>query len=172
MLLHSPRLRLEPLEERHAEGLFTGLQEPEVHAFTDDQPPTDLAALRERYGVLALRRSPDGTQGWLNWALWCKSESAYVGYVQATVVPGSVNLGYVVFTQYWGRGYAREALMAIMRFITETYPGTEFVARVDARNSRSIALLRRLGFAPDDEQAVSENGVPGDVLFRRPTDRA
>src|SRR5688572_33463871 len=84
-LLDTARLRLEPLEPGHAAMLFEGLRDDRLYDLIDEDPPASVEALRARYEVLARRRSPDGRQAWLNWAVWSNPEARYVGYVQATV---------------------------------------------------------------------------------------
>src|SRR5687768_15804343 len=64
--LHTARLRMEPLEPRHAEPLFHGLRDDRLYELTDDDAPVSVEALRARYEILARRRSPDGRQAWLN----------------------------------------------------------------------------------------------------------
>lgn len=103
--LVTPRLRLEPIEPRHAGALFEGLQSEHLYEFIAASPPASVDALRERYERLALRRSPDGTERWLNWAIFCLPEQRYIGYVQATVpTSGEASVAYVVFADSWGGG--------------------------------------------------------------------
>src|SRR5512147_3321817 len=80
------QLILEPLAVRHAEHLFPGLHSKELYKYTDEEAPADLDALRLRYARLELRSSPDGSETWLNWAVYSTPEQRYVGYVQATVL--------------------------------------------------------------------------------------
>ena len=147
MELHTPRLVLEPLEPRHASVLFEELQSPLLYEFTEDKPPQNVEVLRDRYTVLARRRSPDGTETWLNWVVWSLPEKCYVGYVQATIAEGgSASIAYVFFADFWGRGYAREAVQSMLNHLFASRNCHEFRASVDQRNRRSIALLEHLGF--------------------------
>lgn len=161
-LLATDRLRLEPLEPGHAGMLFEGLQDNGLYQFIDEDPPVSVETLRARYEVLARRRSPDGRQAWLNWAVWSKPESRYIGYVQATVaVDRRAFIAYVLFRDAWGHGYAAESVQAVVRYLRERWGSQEVSARVDVRNRRSIALLRRLGF--ECVMASSEADVPVDA---------
>jgi ribosomal-protein-alanine N-acetyltransferase len=147
MGLLTNRLRLEPLEARHADALFQGLQNARIYDFITDRPPESVEALRERYSRLAIRRSPTGTEIWLNWAVWSLDEERYVGYVQATVARDyRVVLAYVFFPDAWNKGYAREAVRRMIDYLVARYPGSEFRAFVDVRNKRSTSLLGDLGF--------------------------
>lgn len=146
--LVTARLRLEPLDRHHADTLFEGLSQPALYAHLAEAPPASVDALRSRYERLARRRSPDGAEHWLNWALFCPAEGRHVGYVQATVPvgTGSPSIAYVLFANAWGRGFAREAVTAMLDHLRDAYGAREALATVDTRNARSIALLEALGF--------------------------
>lgn len=146
-ILTTARLRLEPIEEWHANVLFDGLQDEGLYEFIDDKPPVTLEALRERYQVLARRHSPDGSDCWLNWAVFVESEQRYIGYVQATLAQNrSALIGYLFFRSAWGKGYATEAVNRMLFDLRETWQCLAVRAVVDVRNSRSISLLQGLGF--------------------------
>jgi RimJ/RimL family protein N-acetyltransferase len=145
--LNQPRLRLDPLEPSHARLLFNGLRDARLYDFIADEMPQSVEALERRYERLAIRKSPDGSHDWLNWALWSLSEETYVGYVQATVGrTGAAEIAYVLFHDHWGAGYAREAVSAMLATLRDMYGPLEIRARVDPRNHRSGKLLRALGF--------------------------
>src|ERR1700730_6301834 len=147
MELLTDRLRLEPLEARHADLLFECLQSASIYDFIPDKPPKSVEALRERYERLATRRSPDGMEVWLNWAVWSLVEKRYIGYVQATIVANrKVVLAYVLSPDAWSKGNGREAVRRIIDHLVEICPQAEVRAFVDVRNNRSIALLRAVGF--------------------------
>jgi ribosomal-protein-alanine N-acetyltransferase len=145
--LETERLRLEPLVPKHADALFEGLRDQRLYEFIVERPPASLSALRDRYRMLAHRRSPDDSEGWLNWALWSRIDRRYVGYVQATVYPNrSAQIAYVLTSDHWGKGFACDAVKAMVAHLGEHYSVIRALARVDTRNERSIALLEALGF--------------------------
>lgn len=138
---------MEPLEPRHAEFLFEGLLDERLYDFIDAQPPQDVESLRTRYARLAERCSPDGTEAWLNWALWSRADHCYVGYVQATVKANlTAEIAYLLFPHHWGKGYAHEAVSAMLVHLRASHDVSAFTANVDPRNLRSVAILERLGF--------------------------
>ena len=55
-------------------------------------------------------------------------------------------IGYLLHPDHWGRGYAREAMAAVIAHIFATRDVEKLVADVDPRNTPSIGLLLRLGF--------------------------
>jgi RimJ/RimL family protein N-acetyltransferase len=55
-------------------------------------------------------------------------------------------IGYILHPDVWGRGYAREAMTAVIAHIFATRDVGKNTADVDPRNEASIGLLLRLGF--------------------------
>ena len=149
------RLILEPLTARHATRLYPDISDQRIYQYIDESPPTSLAALRKRYKSLEARRSPDGSQFWLNWVLKKSSGDAYVGYVQATVQGDEAIIAYVLLPRMWGLGYAYEAVRAMLHFLSSECRVRRFIADVDRRNTRSIKLLQRVGFVKTQQKRKS-----------------
>jgi [ribosomal protein S5]-alanine N-acetyltransferase len=168
--LQTPRLALEPLVEAHADALYPLLCDARQLEFIDRGAPESLQALRRGYRKLESRRSPDGTERWLNWAIIVRGEGGAdaIGFVQATVLADCrAWVAYQVGVPWWGRGIGAEATWAMVEHLTEEHGVTAFMATVDRRNARSCRLLERLGFMRSDEvDAVAMEVAPGDWLFR------
>ncbi len=137
---------LEPLRPGHAAALFAVLQDPRLYRFIPTVPPASLQALKARYRLLAKRRSPDGKEIWLNWALRLSSRGAYVGWLQATLGRGPALIAYTVFPRFWRRGFAVEGCRAMLRELFETHELGRVAAEMDTRNEASIRLVESLGF--------------------------
>jgi [ribosomal protein S5]-alanine N-acetyltransferase len=158
--LATPRLQLEPIVPAHADVLFEGLSAPALYEYIDQPPPASREALAQRFERWQSRRSPDASEGWLNWAVADRATHAYLGHVQATVMPdGKAIVAYILFPPARGRGLATEAVSAMIGHLRRHGIAT-FTASTDLRNTRSIALLERLGFA--------RTGVAGgDAFYER-----
>lgn len=142
--LRSARLVLEPQVETHAQEMFDVLSDPAIYEF-EGEPPHSVAWLRERYRKLESRVSPDGSQRWLNWVV--RAQGVPIGYVQATVFhDGRAAIAYVLASRWWGRGYASEAVAAMLDELRDRYAVRLALAVFKAANSRSRALLERAGF--------------------------
>jgi ribosomal-protein-alanine N-acetyltransferase len=117
-----------------------------LYTFIPFEPPADVRTLEERYRLLAGRRSPDGTEEWLNWFARDKSGGEYVAMIQLTIRPhSSAYLAYFTFAAQWRRGYAYEACRAAIHYLIGR--GVEqIVAEIDTRNVASIRLVEKLGF--------------------------
>lgn len=145
--LETPRLLLEPLVARHAAALYEALQAPELYTFIPQDQPSTLESLIARYTALSRRRSPDGREVWLNWALRQRAADVYVGVVQATVLANhSALFAYMIFKPFWRQGYARESCEAVLAHLFEEYGVSRVAAEIDTRNAASIRLVEALGF--------------------------
>jgi RimJ/RimL family protein N-acetyltransferase len=146
--VQTPRLLLEPLVTGHAIALFEALQAPDLYIYIPQEPPSSLGALTARYAALSSRRSPDGHEAWLNWALRQRATGDYVGTVQATVrADHTALLAYMVFPAFWRQGYAREGCARVLAHLFEDYHVSRVAAEIDTRNTASIHLVEALGFA-------------------------
>ncbi len=111
-----------------------------------------MAALETRYRKLSSRRSPDGSEVWLNFAMrlneeGTRSKATYVGTLEATVFPDwSAYLAYTVFVPFWRRGYAREGCVRMLTHLVEDHGVRVVAAEMDTRNAASIALAESLRF--------------------------
>jgi RimJ/RimL family protein N-acetyltransferase len=158
--LETPRLLLEPLGAHHAAALYEPLQAPELYTFIPQEPPPSLDALTARYTVLSGRRSPNGQEDWLNWALRERTTDAYIGVVQATVqADGAALLAYMIFPPFWRQGYARESCACVLAHLFGRYHVSRVAAEIDTRNAASIHLIESLGF-------IQSATTPGADFFK------
>lgn len=147
--LHGPRLHLEPLVPRHAAAMYTVIADPALYTYIDHGPPPSAEHLQSVYQRLQARQSDDGRELWLNWVLFGPGppSAAPLGYVQASVLAdGRSWVAYLLTHSAWGRGYATEAMQAVLQHLFETLQVQQAMAQLEQDNLRSIALVRRLGF--------------------------
>lgn len=144
--LRTPRLHLEAQTRHHAPAMMRALADPRMYAFIPSDPPDDEPALRERYARLETRRSPDGHEHWLNWVVLLNGEA--IGRVEATVHANESrsDIAYLLHPDFWGHGYAVEAVTAMLEHLRDHLHVGTFSATVDTRNAASQRLLERLGF--------------------------
>jgi [ribosomal protein S5]-alanine N-acetyltransferase len=145
--LRAPACALEPLCASHAAEMFGPLSDASHYQFIPQDPPASLEVLRARFERLEGRRSPNGRELWLNWALRLTSGEA-AGLVQATCYPdGRTAIAYELFKPFRGRGVATEAIRAMLLHLRDQANLNTASALVDTRNAKSIRLLERLGFS-------------------------
>ena len=144
--LETDRLVLEPLRTAHAPKLYEHLLDRRLYTFIPQDPPASPKVLEERYRKLSTRRSPDGREAWLNWALRVRG-GGYAGLLEATVEADRIAyVAHTVFVPYQGTGFGAEGCRRLLRHLFEDYNVTAAVAEVDTRNAASIALVEALGF--------------------------
>jgi RimJ/RimL family protein N-acetyltransferase len=76
-------------------------------------------------------------------------------------------IGWIIGTEWAGRGYASEAARALLRIAFETLGARYVTAVMDPDNERSELLARRLGFLQIGEAAIERTMLLGRERFRR-----
>jgi RimJ/RimL family protein N-acetyltransferase len=148
-------LLLEPLTRKHAAALFPILTDSRIYRHFEGQPPESVDRLRETYSQLESRRSPDGRDLWLNWAVRLAPAGEYVGRVEATVYgDGTAEIGYIIAPDQGGQGYGTEAVSRMVDYLSGSgLAGVRRVkAQIDPANVASVRLVEKLGFIPADSE--------------------
>jgi [ribosomal protein S5]-alanine N-acetyltransferase len=159
----TPRLMLEPQLAEHAAEMFTLLNDPAIYRYENEAPPS-VEWLRERFRRLESRVSGNGQEQWLNWVVRLPA-SGLIGFVQATVrSDGSAGIAYVLASTYWGRGFATEAVAAMLAELRERYGVHALSAVLKRNNGRSVRLLQGLGFAVDASDERGDEAMLDDEL--------
>lgn len=144
------RLVAEPAAPHHAAAMARALADPQVHLWTSDRVPDAEHFARQFAFVSALPcgRSPDGCEIWLTWALMLVREpDVAIGYVQSSIrEPDRVLIAYMIGRDHWRRGYASEAVAAMLDWVLARYDVACAVAEIDTRNAASRGLAEALGF--------------------------
>jgi RimJ/RimL family protein N-acetyltransferase len=144
------RLDLEPLTVAHAAELAPLLDDPSLHEFTGGAP-LSAAALTDRFGRLAARRSPEGDQMWGNWVARVRATGAAAGTVQATLpaggpAAGPAEVAWVMVRPAQGRGYATEAARSLVAVLQAA--GWTVVAHIHPGHLASQRVARSAGLSP------------------------
>jgi len=86
-------------------------------------------------------------KGYGMWAVERKSDGALIGRVGMLNPDGwtGLEVGWTLGRPFWGHGYATEAAAAAMRYAFLTQPVDQVVSNIDAANTASQAVARRLG---------------------------
>lgn len=165
--IHTPRCTLEPQVEAHAAAMFDVLSDPAIYEF-EGVPPPSVEALAAGFRRKETRRSPDGSEQWLNWVVRLPG-GELAGYVQATVLASGASLvGYEFASLHWRKGIGRAAVGAVLDELATSYRVHTLVAVLKRANFRSMGLLRHLGFGPgtDDDARRYEAEHDETVLLR------
>ena len=63
----------------------------------------------------------------------------------------TITIGYTIDSAYWHQGFAREAVLGLLKYIKSHYEYTKVIAYIYKANKRSRDLLLYLGFKKFDE---------------------
>jgi len=109
-------------------------------AWSDEQAQAALASWIElfetrRLGKLRVTRKADGV---------------LIGRAGYGIYPrtGEPEIGYALFGEYHGQGYATEAASALRDWIFAETEHDHFIGFADTRNAPSLAVLQRIGMVP------------------------
>jgi RimJ/RimL family protein N-acetyltransferase len=163
-----PRVTLEPRSVTHAEELFPVLAEQALYEFLDEDAPESVDALREKLARSESRMSPDGSEHWLNWVVRDGSRNV-AGIVQATVTANlETNVAYAIGSAFWGQGIASEAVAQMLEIVATDLGVKRFFIVTDRRNTKSMRLAERLGFAEAPPDATAWKAIAAtDILLQK-----
>lgn len=74
------------------------------------------------------------------------TDDTLVGEIVVMPAEGTFSLGYTFSYKHHRRGYATEAVGAVVEFLHKQYPDWDFVSFTDPENTASIGLLLKLGY--------------------------
>ena len=156
MRLSTERLELLPLTVADADDLFPLLEDPALGRFTGEAPPDDVGSVRERFAAWDARRSPDGTELWLNWVVRRRDDGRAVGHVQATVGDQETAIAWTIGSAFQRQGFATEAGSALAAWLGDTLGVASIVAFIHPANVASQIVARRVGLRSTDRLRAGE----------------
>jgi RimJ/RimL family protein N-acetyltransferase len=144
--LNTPRLVLRRLRPEDADPMFRYRSHPVVSRFQGWAPGalSATAAFIEEQ----LRIVPDTPGTWLQLGMVARDTGELIGDCGIHFPPEKshdVELGMTLAAQHQGRGYAMEALEAVLEYVFERLGKRRVYGSVDPRNTRSLKLLERAG---------------------------
>ncbi len=165
MRISTRRLDLVPLTAGDADDLFPVLDDPALGRFTGEPPPADVEAVRAGFARWEARRSPDGTELWLNRDVRRSDDARAIGYEQATVGDGDAAIAWTIGTAFQRQGFATEAGHALIGWLRDTLGAPSIVGSIHPDNVASQTAAHRIGLRPTDrihEGEVVWEFVPAD----------
>lgn len=79
-------------------------------------------------------------------AVALKDTDEMVGEIVVMPNEGTISLGYTFSYNHHRKGYAFEALTALIKMLHDRYPAWDFISFTDPENEPSMALLKKLGY--------------------------
>jgi RimJ/RimL family protein N-acetyltransferase len=155
MILTTERLLLRPMEMGDAPGLFAILGDPEAMAFWDRGALPRLATVEAQ---LADELAAMAAGGFVSWTVLKDGDA--IGSIDLSDMDGrGAWTGFVFRRDMWGRGLAREALIAVIDNAFGSLRLNRLMARVQSGNDRARRLLQAVGFQREGElPTISRDG--------------
>jgi aminoglycoside 6'-N-acetyltransferase len=147
--LTTPRLVIRRFIAADAEAFAAYRSVPDVARFQSWDAPYPIERAREFIAWLE-GHHPDEPGEWYQLAIGlAERPDALIGDLALhphADEPGVVDIGFTLAPGAQGRGYAAEAVTALLGYLFEHRGKHRVAADCDTRNERSAALLRRAGF--------------------------
>jgi RimJ/RimL family protein N-acetyltransferase len=162
------RLRLEPIGTGHAEDWLRLFQDPAVAEWYSE---CTLETARRETERIANAWVSDGVHKWMAYDR-VTNDLVGRGGLSRAHVDGHyrLELGWTLLRTCWGHGYATEIGRAGLTFAFAELGAEEVVSYTEARNTRSRAVMERLGFRYSHDFIWEDDGVPCVLyVFARPT---
>jgi RimJ/RimL family protein N-acetyltransferase len=146
----SERLLLRRPREEDLEPLLVSWSDPVMTRYTGLKP--DIRAFLTRLIADMSAKEPGQTEPggpWYQYIVVRRDDGAMVGDIGVGFwVPGErqVELGYRIHPAFHRRGYAREAVAAMIDHLIAAHDVHRFVSVAASANAASIAVLRGLGY--------------------------
>lgn len=145
-ILHTPRLVLRPVQEGDVADIYAIYSDETALEHFAREPLPDLAAAREMFeNNLAF----DDDKAAQFWAICLAESDRMIGTFTLFHISETnrrAEVGYILNREFWGKGYASEALNCMIDYCFETLEFGRLEADVDPANAGSLRLLERNGF--------------------------
>lgn len=141
--IETTRCRIAPLRNEDARA---------VQAITDASVTSSIHFLASPFTLPDAERliaSSDQTHRFFG--VWTRGGVDLLGVVGVHQKPSSVEIGYWLSVHARGKGFAGEAVRAVVKALASRNPASRIIAECHPDNRRSWALLERIGFAPTGE---------------------
>jgi len=173
--LHTRRLLLLPLDI----ALMSAVLDGDATRLTVGIGPCDWSDWSDALPMLEWRRrelaADPSLAPWVPRAIVRRADGAVVGHINFHTAPdpeylrpfvqGAVEAGYSIFERYRRRGYATEALVALIGWAHSAHSVARFALSIGAANLPSRIMAERLGFAPVGVWRDTADGV--EVIYAR-----
>ena len=145
--IHSERLIIRPFRDSDLEPFLAYRNDPEVARYQGWSVPYPRQTALDFIAEMKTAQIQPGS--WLQLALEMQPGGEMIGDVaihQMKSDPRQAYLGYSLARAYWGRGFASEAIRAVLDLLFNQLELHRVVAECDVENDASWRLLERLGF--------------------------
>lgn len=144
--LETSRLALVEVTPEHAPALFHILANEDVTRFYGMNP---LRAQHDALNIIASFKQTYDTQQGIRWGILIRDSGTFIGTLglnHLSLYSKKAEIGFELDPAHWRRGYAAEAIQAVLEYAFETLALHRMGAVTFLENEASVQLLTRLGF--------------------------
>lgn len=144
--LETSRLALVEVTPEHAPALFHILANEDVTRFYGMNP---LRAQHDALNIIASFKQTYDTQQGIRWGIIIRDSGTFIGTLglnHLSLYSKKAEIGFELDPAHWRRGYAAEAIQAVLEYAFETLALHRMGAVTFLENEASVQLLTRLGF--------------------------
>lgn len=155
--LITQRLSISPLQLADLASFIRYRQDPDVARYQSWEPSYSMEQGRELIRSQEGMEFPDVDE-WLQLGVRDRGTQRLIGDLALHKLEeaGVFEIGYTFASDSQGKGYAYESAARLVQFLFDESAAHKVIATPDSRNSKSISLLKRLGFAEDPAKAWVE----------------
>jgi RimJ/RimL family protein N-acetyltransferase len=138
-----------------------------LNASVPPEWPPELFADVVGYWIPRLTADP-ANEGWCVWHIVRKSDRVVIGLTgfKGQPVDGRVDVGYAILDAFQRRGYATEAVTAVMEWAFADARVDYIVGETLPHLTPSIGVMEKLGFAFVTGDTIGHEGEAGVVQYR------
>jgi len=152
----SERLLLSPLQIEDAKSLFDYRSRPDIYRF-QSWMPKKLEDAKNFISTFSGSSSPKRDH-WFQFGIYLKESNQLIGDCGFCLQKdNTAEIGYTISPEFQKMGYGFESVHALIDYLSKHFAIRRILARTDTRNSASIALLQKLGFAQEGLYPKSVN---------------
>lgn len=148
MELKTKRLHIRPVRIEDKTSMFRYRSDPETNQHLTLVPDT-VEDVADFINKASFEIDVPGT--WFQFVIIEQGSDSLIGdigvhFLEADPQNKQVEIGYTLDKDYRGKGYATEALSAIIDYLINSLNKHRIIASIDPKNGDSIRLIERLGF--------------------------
>lgn len=169
MNISTERLVLRGIRISDAESIFKYRSNPQIYKFQGWRPQT-LEEVKE-FICEKVAKVPNESDTWYQLGILVKETDELVGDIGIHFIGEEnkqVEIGFTMSLENQGKGYATEAVIGVINYLFGNLEKHRITASVDPRNTRSIALLERVGMRKEAHFRKSywfDNEWTDDVVY-------
>jgi RimJ/RimL family protein N-acetyltransferase len=154
--IRTERLLIRPFQPGDLAGYFARRNDPDVARYQDWELPYPMARAEKVVSAVVAMDGPENDKWWM--AVVCDPATGEVLGDVGTKLSWqgrSAEVGYTFAKKHWGRGYASEAVGALVAYLFDELDVTRVFGMLHPDNPASAMVLERTGFLFEGETKSS-----------------